>query len=99
MNNRELIIHLIKEQLRNKRLMDSLEDLGFDCSSFTMNISREILKLAGFYERSDELSQWYSDLVDKALEETTFWNLDEMLDKWSQILYAELLENRTHSRL
>jgi hypothetical protein len=94
MKNTTLIIHLIREELRNKRLMHSLEDLGFDCSTFTLNISHMILELAGFSERTDELYQWYFELMDKALEETTYWNLDEMLDKWSKILYIELLEAR-----
>ena len=94
MNTKELIIHLIREELRNKRLMHSLEYLGFDCSFFTLNISHVILELAGFQERPDELYEWYFALIDNALEETTFWNLDEMLDKWSVRIYVELLEKR-----
>jgi hypothetical protein len=94
MNNKKLVIHLIREELRNQRLMRSLEDLGFDCLAFNLDISREILELAGFQERSDELYQWYFGLIDKALEETTYWNLDEMLDKWSAKIYIELLETR-----
>jgi len=94
MNNKELVIHLIREELRNKRLMHSLEFLGFDCSFFTLNISHVILELSGFQERPDELYVWYFELIEKALEEITFWNLDEMLDKWSKNLYIELLEKR-----
>ena len=76
MNTQEFIIHLIREELRNKRLMHPLEYLGFDCSFFTLNISHAILELAGFNERPDELYEWYFSLIDKALEETSFWNLD-----------------------
>ena len=94
MRNKELVIHLIREELRNKRLMHSLEYLGFDCSFFTLNICQVILELSGFQERSDELYVWYFELIEKALEEITFWNLDEMLDKWSKNLYIELLEKR-----
>ena len=79
MKNKELVIHLIREELRNKRLMHSLEFLGFDCSFFTLNICQVILELAGFQERTDELCIWYFELIEKALEEITFWNLDEML--------------------
>jgi len=98
MNNKELVIHLIREELRNKRLMDSLEDLGFDCSFFTLNISGVILELSGFHEKSDELYEWYFGLIEKALEKITFWNLDEMLNKWSQHLYIELLEKRLEEK-
>ncbi len=94
MNTRDLVIHLIKEELRNKRLMHSLEELGFDCSFFTLNISQVILELAGFKERTDELYHWYFDLIENALEEITFWNLHEMLDKWSMNIYVELLEKQ-----
>jgi hypothetical protein len=92
MNNKKLVVHLIREQIRNKLLMNSLENLGFDCSSFSLSISEEILELAGFQEKPDNLYQWYFVLIDKALEETTFWNLDEMMGKWSMRIYVELLE-------
>lgn len=94
MNNKELVVHLIREELRNKCLMYSLEDLGFDCTSYTLSISEEILTLAGFTEKSDELYQWYFNLIDKALEEITFSNLDEMMIKWSLNIYIELLSQR-----
>ena len=94
MKNKQLIVHLIREELRNKKLMFTLEDLGFDCSFFTLNISQIILELSGFDERSDELYGWYFALIDRALTEITFWNLKEMLDKWSLSIYIELLEKR-----
>jgi len=97
MSTKDLVIHLIREELRNKRLMHSLEDLGFDCSFFTLEISRVILELAGFHERPDELYEWYFELIEKALAEITFWNPDEMPDKWSKNLYADLLEKRSNS--
>ena len=65
MNNKEFVVHLIREELRNKCLMYSLRDLGFDCSSYTLNISQEILDLVGFQEKSNELYQWYFKLIDK----------------------------------
>jgi len=98
MNNKELVVHLIREELRNKCLMYSLRDLGFDCSSYTLNISQEILDLVGFQEKSDELYQWYFKLIDKALVEITFWNLEEMMDKWSLNIYIELLELRLQKK-
>jgi hypothetical protein len=98
MKNKDLVIHLIREELRNKRFMFSLEELGFDCSFFTFNISHVILELAGFDKRTDELFVWYFKLIDKAMEEITFWNLREMLDKWSVYIYIELLEMQLHEK-
>lgn len=94
MNNKELIIHLLREQIRNMYLMHSLENLGFDCSPYTLSISQEILELAGFQEKPDELYQWYFDLIDKVVEEVTFSNLDEMMTKWSWNIYIELLKQK-----
>ncbi|MBN2523833.1 MAG: hypothetical protein JXB24_11210 [Bacteroidales bacterium] len=74
--------------------MHSLEELGFDCTFFTLKISRVILELAGFSEITDEILDWYFQQVEKALVEITFWNLNEMLDKWSLTIYVELLEKR-----
>jgi len=44
-----------------------------------------------------ELYEWYFGLIEKALAEITFWNPDEMPDKWSKNLYADLLEKRSNS--
>jgi hypothetical protein len=90
MNNEELIIHLIREELRNKRLMFSLEELGFDCSEYTIRVNQAILELAGFPLRNDELKKWYDKLIDEALEEITFWNMEVTLQEWSQKIYKKL---------
>ena len=94
MKNEELVIHLIHEELRNLRLMMSLEDIGFDCSFFTINIGHVILELVGFEEINDELFEWYYGLIKKALEEITLGNLNETLSKWSTNIYNELMEKR-----
>lgn len=92
MTTKKLITLLIKEELRNKRLMYSLEDLGFDCSFYSLDISHVILELAGFKKRPDELYAWYLSLIDTALEEITFWNLNKMINNWSKKIYTELLK-------
>lgn len=92
--NKKLVIHLIREELRNKFLMNTLRTLGFDSTSYTLIISEQILTFAGFTEKPDNLYQWYFQIIDKAVEEITFLNLDEMLDKWSVNIYIELLEEK-----
>lgn len=94
MNNKKLTVHLIREELRNKFLMNTLRSLGFDCTSYTLIISEQILTFAGFTEKPDNLYQWYFQIIDKAVGEITFLNLDEMLGKWSVNIYIELLETR-----
>jgi len=90
MNNSELAIYLISEQIRNQVLMISLENLGFDCTTYTLNISEAILALVEFEQKTDKLYQRYFELIEKAANETSYLNMDEMLVKWSRIVFNEL---------
>ncbi len=94
MGRKELILILIREELRNRRFVISFEEMGFDCSVYALNISHVILDLAGFTERTEELYEWYFNQADTALKEMTFWNLPEMLDKWPAIIYHKLKERK-----
>jgi len=93
MNNQQLAIYLIQEQIRNQVLIIALENLGFDCSSYTLNISEIILSLIGINEKPDSLYQHYFELIEKAVEETNYCNIDEKLIEWSKTIYVELNNN------
>lgn len=88
--NKSLVIHLIQEQIRNQVLILALEKLGFDCTIYTLNISETILTLIGFKNKPDELYKRYFKLIEKAVEETDYRNMDEKLQKWSEIIYSEM---------
>ncbi|SET78797.1 hypothetical protein SAMN05444285_12353 [Draconibacterium orientale] len=90
MNTKQLIIHLIGEQIRNQVLILALEKLGFDCTNYTLNISEVVLKLAGFNITADRLYQRYFELIEKAVEDTSYHDMDEKLAKWSEIIFNEL---------
>ena len=90
MKTKHLIIHLIGEQIRNQVLITSMENLGFDCTTYTLNISEEILTLVGFTLKTDKLYQQYFELVEKAVKETDYCNIDEKLKEWSEIIYNEM---------
>ncbi|WP_346855413.1 hypothetical protein [uncultured Draconibacterium sp.] len=90
MNNNELAIYLIGEQIRNQVLMISLENLGFDCTTYTLIISEVILTLVEFEQKTDKLYQRYFELIEKAANETSYLNMDEMLVKWSRNVFNEL---------
>mgnify|MGYP006305727581 CR=1 FL=1 len=87
---KSLAIHLIQEQIRNQVLILALEKLGFDCTIYTLNISEIILTLMGFSNKTDELYQKYFTLIEKAVEETDYCNMDEKLREWSVLIYSEL---------
>ncbi len=48
MNTKHIIIHLIGEQIRNQVLISSLENLGLDCTTYTLNVNEIILSLLGW---------------------------------------------------
>jgi hypothetical protein len=87
---KSLAIHLIREQIRNQVLILTLENLGFDCTCYTMNISEVILSLVGFEDKTDQLYQRYFELIEKAVEETDYRNMDEKLKEWPEIIYSEM---------
>ena len=90
MKNHKLAIHLIGEQIRNQVLITSLENLGFDCTTYTLNISEIVLSLLGYKQKSDELYQLYFKWIEKAVKETDYSNIDEKMREWSEIIYNEM---------
>ena len=90
MKTKHLIIHLIGEQIRNQILISALENLGLDCTSYTLNISEEILSLVGFSEKADKLYQRYFELIEDAVKETSYHNMDEKLIQWSKVIFNKL---------
>jgi hypothetical protein len=88
--NKELTIHLIQEQIRNQVLILTLEKLGFDCTIYTLNISEIILTFMGFRNITDDLYQQYFKLIERAVEETDYCNMDEKLREWSELIYSEM---------
>jgi len=88
--NKSLAIHLIQEQIRNQVLILTLEKLGFDCTIYTLNISEIILTSMGFRNKTDDLYQQYFKLIERAVEETDYCNMDEKLREWSELIYSEM---------
>jgi len=85
-------MRLVMEELRNKRLIYSLEEIGFDCSMYAMNISSTIIRLAGCPDINDELMEWYMDLVDDAVKGLTVWNLKENIKNYASQICLKLQE-------
>lgn len=90
MKTKQLIIHLIREQIRNQVLITSLENLGFDCTTYTLNISEVVLTLVGFNLKSDSLYQRYFELIEEAVKDTSYHNMDEKLKECSGVILTEL---------
>lgn len=92
MHSPVLIKTLIREELRNKKLTHSLEGLGFDCSYYIIDLSREIFELTGFTLCPNELFKWYFEITDAAIDKINTANFNEMLSKQVEEIYNELIK-------
>ena len=76
-----------------------MENLGFDCSIYTVNISEVILTLVGFKNKTDGLYQQYFEMIENATKETSYYNMDEMMMKWSKVIYFRLMDMKQMEEL
>jgi len=91
--NKKLILSLIKDDLINCKLVNGLNALGFDASSYYLHLSETIFTLMGFEdnERSDELYQHYLQLTKRS----TFIDISQTHSKLNDLaaeIYLEILD-------
>lgn len=67
-DNRQLVIALIREDLTNFKLINSLNDLGIDASSYSLNICVIIFRLMGLQDsvQNEPLMEHYYDLAGRS---------------------------------
>ncbi len=89
--SKSLIIRLIKEDLKNYRLVKGLNDLGLTSSEYLLDIAYVVFRLMGFEEEQidDDLQQFYIKLTDN-LKIDELGNPD-LVDQFSANIFAELL--------
>lgn len=87
----KLIIQLIKEELRNKKLMNGLSDLGFDTTSYSSQLSDLILNLMNFDESDDELYMHYLDLMNEQIARIEVFDFQNSLNKASIRVFHTLI--------
>jgi hypothetical protein len=64
----ELILFMIREELKSTALFNGLARVGLDDCYFQSHFGTLILAYMGFEERSDDLYEFYNDLIDKYSE-------------------------------
>lgn len=60
----EIILFMIREELKNRKLTSGLDNIGFDSSHCSLDMGILILAFMGFDSRPDELFRWYYDTLD-----------------------------------
>ena len=89
----EWCIILIKEELRNRRFTNILDQLKMDTTACCSDLGRLILTLAGFNCGSDELDRWLFELIDDYADK--FDLLDySILNEQAINVYEELIKKR-----
>lgn len=68
LNNKELILSLIKDDLISTKLVNGLNEIGLNADSYYLHLSEIIFRLLGFDddERSDEVYEKYLEFTEKA---------------------------------
>ncbi len=92
--SKSLIIQLIKDDLKNYRLVKGLNALGLTSSEYLLDIAYVVFRLMGFEEGQidDDLHQFYVKLINNL-------KIDELGDpdlvnQFSENIFAELLARK-----
>jgi len=93
----ELILCLIKAEIKNRKLLNGLIDLGFDTTPYTIDFSQIILSLFGFDILSEKLYQDYNELLDQHCEKVDIWQSGDGLNDIAFSVYSDLLMRKRES--
>lgn len=91
MVNKELIISLIKDDLRNTKLVNGLNKIGLKADDYYLNLSDTIFQLMGFEDNSqtDALIEFYYEYSNK-VEECDFSLNSTLLDEMAEEVFERL---------
>jgi hypothetical protein len=93
----ELILYLIKVEIKNRKLLNGLNDLGFDTTPYTIDFSQIVLSIIGFEKLSEEMLNFYNELMDRYIENVDIWNFGEELNDVTFSIYSDLLMRKRES--
>ena len=87
----EILLFLISEEMKNRRHIKRLTEVGFD-ATHTCDLSALILSLAGFEQRTDNLYEWYMQLLDVYCEKASPADAEE----WKEAAFEMYVEIKNH---
>jgi hypothetical protein len=96
-NDRQLLLSLLKAELKNTKLVRGLESIGMNPDDFYLGISSEILKLAGFQkeEIDEELYDFYFEELDHHCQ-LEYMEFRQKLDSLAEELLKELEKRKNN---
>jgi len=93
MNNKELIISLIKDNLINTRLVHGLDLLGLDSGNYHVHLSQTIFNLIGIEDNRDELFEEYIEMCEQVTQMEIF-KYPELLENHAKGIYKKLVKDK-----
>jgi hypothetical protein len=74
-NRINLILQLLREEIKHYTLTNAFDKLGMDTAMYSPNMGSLILSLCGVEERTDKLLEWYYKKLEEYSNENSTVNL------------------------
>src|SRR4051812_42661974 len=96
MNDKALILSLIKDDIINSKLVIGLNGLGLDATNYFLHLSETIFRLMGFEdnEHNDEIYEKYLELT-KTAAVTCISESHQSLDNLALNIYTTLVNSKS----
>jgi hypothetical protein len=95
MNQKKLIITLLKDHLLNTKLINGLEELGFYTDDHRLHVSEVIFELLELDNDKDELFEAYLEWCIQITEKDLF-KQPYLLDQYAEKIYEMLVMEKSH---
>jgi hypothetical protein len=89
---KDLILYLLKEELKSRRFFNGLREIGLDDSYFQPDFSTIVLAYTGFTDEENETYDFYFNLLEKYSQQIE--PEDESVMKHAFNVYIDLLAER-----
>jgi hypothetical protein len=91
--SKSLVIDLIKNDLKNTRLVSGLSELGLDACKYYLTIGDAVFSLMGLEERrrSEKLREEYSEDLSR-ITEVDIFEYPDKLDLLATVIYMKLVK-------
>lgn len=89
----QLVLCLLREELKSTKFFNGLSHIGLDDSYYEPHLSTVVLACMGFEEVTDELMEFYLELLGKYSEKIEADN--DSIMKQAMKMYIELVNKKT----
>lgn len=90
MEQKDIILRLLKDHLIHTRLINGLENLGLIADDYYLHLSDTIFKMIGISDENEELYEAYLDWCTKISDSEIFRD-QKLLDNYAVEIYTVLL--------